>query len=97
MLDLDARYRLDGKVWAGNNLQKALACANALAWAYERAAVENGGNGSVCQAAVDEANRLACDALGVTALAEIIVEATDENRAKRARGGKRGADKGATA
>lgn len=97
VLDLEARYRLDGKVWAGHNLQKALACANAIAWAYERAAVENGGDGSVSRDAVDEANRLACDALGVTGLAEIIIEATDENTAKRVGGGKRGADKAATA
>jgi hypothetical protein len=82
-LDADARYQVDGHVRTGNNIQKALECAKALAWAFERAAKENGGNGSVRWADVDAANRHAIDAMGVTGLAGIISEAMAENKAKR--------------
>jgi hypothetical protein len=83
VLDLDGRYRLDGKVWSGTHLQQALECAKTLAWAFERAAVDNGGNGAICRAEIDRATRHAGNAMGIADLADMIATAVAENRSKR--------------
>jgi hypothetical protein len=83
VLDLGGRYRLDGKVWSGTHLQQALECAKTLAWAFERGAVDNGGDGAICRAEVDRAIRHAGNAMGVADLADMIATAMAENRSKR--------------
>jgi hypothetical protein len=84
-IDIDGRYRVDGTVWTGAQLQEALECAQTLAWAYERADEQNGGDGSVRWEEVDDANRHAINAMGVTRFAELISRAVEVNTAKRAR------------
>lgn len=83
VLCLDGRYSIDGRQCTGEQLQHAVRCSAVLAMAYELAAGENGGDGSVRWKAVDEASREAANALGVSALAELIAEAQSVNRAKR--------------
>jgi hypothetical protein len=58
-------------------------CSAVLARAYEFAAEDNGGDGSVRWEEVDEASREAVNALGVSAMAELIAEAQSVNSGKR--------------
>lgn len=82
-LSVDASVLDRCRPWTGEQLQHAVRCSAVLATAYELAAEENGGDGSVRWEAVDEASREAADAMRVSALADLIAEAQSMNRSKR--------------